>query len=185
MEVKMEEIMTSLIQMNSKLEVLDELKAEMSALRTILEGFTMLKEQVEELREESSVQKKRIDELEDRLDYLENQSRRENLVIRGIPEKDGETWEDCAGHVIEVAKKVGVTMMRRDAVRAHRVRHGAQPRPIVVKMSSWSKREEILKNKHKLKGSHIFVMEDFSKKVIEERRVLFEEANRKWRISKS
>ena len=36
MEIKMEEIMTSLIQMNSKLEVLDKLKSEMSDFRKIV-----------------------------------------------------------------------------------------------------------------------------------------------------
>lgn len=155
-----------------KLDMLDDLKKEISAVKMALEGLTLIKVEMEKLRKENEEQRSRIDVLEDSLDYLENQSRRDNLVIRGIPEKKGETWEDCANEVLEVANLMEVAMSRNDIVRAHRVNGAKTSRPIVVKLMSWQVREELLENSKKLKGTEIFVMEDFSRKVINERREL-------------
>ena len=38
------------------------------------------------------------------LEYLENQSRRNNIRVSGIPEAAGETWEDAENKVKDVVK---------------------------------------------------------------------------------
>ena len=53
------------------------------------------------------------------------------------------------------------------------------PRPIVAKFTSRDKKDEMMKEKKYLRGTDIYVLEDFSKRVIDERKALFEEARRK------
>ena len=76
-----------------KWEALDQLAGfqnELAAMRKVLEE---VKYELLTVKKENEEQKRRILELEDRVDYQENQSRRDNLVIRGIPESKGETRE--------------------------------------------------------------------------------------------
>ena len=40
------------------------------------------------------------EKLEDKLDALENQSRRSNVLFDGIPPSANETWEDCENKVL-------------------------------------------------------------------------------------
>ena len=42
------------------------------------------------------------EKLEDKLDALENQSRRSNVLFDGIPPSGNETWEDCENKVLEI-----------------------------------------------------------------------------------
>jgi septal ring factor EnvC (AmiA/AmiB activator) len=111
-------------------------------------------------------------------DYLENQSRRNNLVFRGLREKEGgnESWRDCEDLILDVTRNVlGVPIQASDIERAHRVAGGKYPRAIVVKFLSFKKREEVFRNKNQLKGKVISINEDFSHRVLEDRRVLIAE----------
>ena len=131
---------------------------------------------MEEQRQGNITQRKMIETQEEKVDYLENQSRRDNLVFTGIKEKSGETWDDCIDEVVKVAEQIGVVLKKEDIVRAHRVnRKKKTPRNIVAKFTSWRKKEEMLKNKRHLKGSSYYIFEDFSVNTTMERQVLLEE----------
>ena len=97
-------------------EDLAVLQREFGAMRKVIEE---LRTELKTVREENNEQKKRIVELEDRVDYMDNQSRRENLVIRGIPEEKGETKEMCEEEVIKLAEQIGVELTKSDFSRAH------------------------------------------------------------------
>ena len=54
-----------------------------------------------------------------KMEYLENQSRRNNICVNGIPESDNETWEDAEVKVKRTIKdNLGIKV---DIERAHRV----------------------------------------------------------------
>ena len=47
-----------------------------------------------------------------KMEYLENQSRRNNIRVNGIPESDNETWEDAEAKVKRAIKEnLDVTLM--------------------------------------------------------------------------
>lgn len=172
------------IEMNEIKDLLKEMKDEIKEeIRLMREDNRDLREEFKKERErweeEKQLLKKEVVDLKDRINYMENQARRDNLVFRGIAEHVKETWDDCALKVVEIGKTIGVKVEASDIVRAHRIGSGkAKPRPIVAKFLSWQVKEEFLKKKSSLKGSEIMIMEDFSSKTIEDRRNLYEEANR-------
>ena len=58
---------------------------------------------------------------EEQMEYLENQSRRNNVRIYGIPEEDNETWETTEAKARQVLKDELNLASAPDIERAHRV----------------------------------------------------------------
>lgn len=123
-------------------------------------------------KELSSVQE-RLQEIEGTIDYLENQSRRNNLIFDGIPEGERETWQDSEDKVLEVLED-SMDLNNITVERAHRVGRSNthRGRSIVVKFLKFKDRETVLRNGKKLKGTSIYVREDFSEKILAKRRAL-------------
>ena len=117
----------------------------------------------------------RLERLSERLEYQENQNRRENLILIGIPSKPNESWEDTRDIVVNVAKKSNINIENGDISRAHRLRSsGGKAPPIIVKFSTWYAKEKLLKEGKKvLKNMEgIIVKEDFSAAVRDKRKRL-------------
>lgn len=128
--------------------------------------------------EEYKVMKERLLEMESKLDYQENLSRKNNLVFKGIPERDNgkERWEESKIVVIKtIEKELGVTLGSNDIERAYRVSKGSNPRNIVVHFSSYHVREQIFSLKKNIKNKQLIIMEDFSNRMLFERRKLVAE----------
>ena len=79
-------------------------------------------------------------------EQLEAQSRRENLRLYGMEEKQNETWEETEQNVRDYIRK-DLDMDERDINigRAHRLPSKEKPRPVIVKFSFYKDRETILK----------------------------------------
>ena len=97
-----------------------------------------------------------------RIDYLEDQSRRNNLRFDGVPEDTSENWEQTAKKVQDLVR---INLGIQDTIvieRAHRVGkpNHQKPRTIVAKFLSYNDKSNILRNSRKLKGSSIFINED-------------------------
>ena len=58
---------------------------------------------------------------EEQMEYLENQSRQNNVRINGIREEDNETWEIAEAKVKQVLKDELNLTSAPDVERAHRV----------------------------------------------------------------
>lgn len=113
-------------------------------------------------------------------DYLENQSRRNNLIFSGIEESPKETWassENKVRSVISTSLKLDANAMAIE--RAHRTgkpdTNGKGHRPIIVKFLNYKDRATVLENAKKLKGTDIHINEDFSAQVRERRKALLPE----------
>ena len=102
----------------------------------------------------------------DKLDYLEGQSRRNNLIIDGIEETPGETWADSEEKVKRVLVEKLQLQGTIEVERAHRagklVSGGSRTRPIVVKFVKYKDRSMILQRAKCLKGSMIYINEDYT-----------------------
>lgn len=117
-----------------------------------------------------------VDKHASKLDYIENQTRRNNVRFDGIPESTpkAETWQESEEKVRNILKtKLGMTNTVH-IERAHRVGPVSQgrinPRTIIVKLTHYKDREEVFRNARKLKGTRIYVNEDLSDRVLEKRR---------------
>ena len=160
----------------------DKLKETMTELRVSLEysqqDIAAMKDTLQlqnRDQETASAQmistQEKLKDIETTLDYLENQSRRNNVVFDGIEEDANESWQDSERKVQEILEE---TMELDDFTieRAHRVGKKKQQRqrPIVVKFLNYKDREDVLRNGKKLKGTTVYVREDLSTKVMNTRR---------------
>ena len=128
-------------------------------LQSTIESNTAV---IKELQCSVKEKDKRIEDLEGKLDDLEQYQRRQCLRIFGVKEEES---EDSDKIVAEVSHKIGVEVQACDIDRSHRVgrRDGDRPRPIIVKFVSYRKRSEVYRNKRQLKGSGITVREDLTR----------------------
>ncbi|KAJ4425621.1 hypothetical protein ANN_27817 [Periplaneta americana] len=105
----------------------------------------------------------RLECLERKVDYLENQSRRNNIVIYGVHEENGKRWEETENLVRRVVAKIGIDLVNSDIERAHRVgRLNGGKRPIVCRPAHFKMKCSILRGSKYLNGTGIVISEDFS-----------------------
>ncbi|XP_065684224.1 uncharacterized protein LOC136096636 [Hydra vulgaris] len=107
---------------------------------------------------------------------VDDRTRRDNLRIDGLPENDKETWSQTEEKgKIFLEKNLG--LLGIDIKRAHRtgIKKDNRSRSIVMKLKSYKDKMKILKETNRLKGSNIYVNEDFSKMTVDIRKKLFAE----------
>lgn len=177
METKISELTRSLE--FSQAEVGD-LLCEIKALRKAERGYI---NEIETL-------KTRVEDLEQRTNYQEDYSRRNNLRISGIRElPNGETWEQTAEKVSALLKdKLKDKLKDMKLERAHRVGQPGHfaPRTIVARFKHFSDREAAMRNARKLKGSGIYFNEDLcpaSQEIIKKQLPLLKQARADGKIA--
>ena len=123
----------------------------------------------------------------DKIEYLENQSRRSNIRIDGIREEEAETWDNTETKVKEILKEKLNLDEEPDIERAHRVGRRAnattgsvrRPRTIVCRLRDWKKKEQIIRSARRIKPPGIFVNEDLAQGTLDNR----EEQRPKFEVS--
>ncbi|XP_064476875.1 protein unc-13 homolog C-like [Ornithodoros turicata] len=110
-----------------------------------------------------------------RVDDLENRSRRNNLVIYGLQESEAESSSSLLNTVQNelLSSKLGVEVSSIE--RIHRLGRmvAGKVRPVIVRFYDYRERNLVLKNCHKLKGTKIVILEDFSQHVRSVRKKLW------------
>jgi exosome complex exonuclease DIS3/RRP44 len=137
--------------------VAGELRKENEELK---KEVTRLRKEVDEMRHQGIV------ELQDKIDELEQYSRRSCLRISNVPEREGENTENL---VLAVAEIAGVSLPPEAIERSHRVGRaasfanvasgaakggakGSAPRQIIVKLSSYKYREQLMRARKNLRS---------------------------------
>ncbi len=127
-----------------------------------------------ELKEENTNLKRKINKLEDtldtRTDELEQYSRRNCLLIHGIQEHLREDTNDIV--IDTVAQHLNVNISPAEIDRSHRLgskkndgdSDRPRPRPIIVKFVSYSTRSKVFRSKRHLKGTNIVITENLTKR---------------------
>ena len=143
---------------------LADLKTDVAAQK---EELTSLKQRVNELQHDNNI-------LVQRLDSLEGQSRRNNIIVRGVPETPDETWDQCETLLKEtLSSKLGMEGDRVNDIpreRVHRLPRPAhldhrKPRDIICKCAFYKDKDNIMKSARSKKPEGVFFMEDLTKTV--------------------
>ena len=123
---------------------------------------TSLQTKIDNLEAEKS-------KLADEIDDLEQYSRRNCLLIHGIPESNKE--DTTAACLENINKKLKVNLTRDHLDRTHRVgkrksseSDDAKPRPIIMKFISYTQRQAVFRTKKNLKGSNLLITESLTTK---------------------
>ena len=104
--------------------------------------------------------------LHDENDAQEQYSRRNCLLLHGVPE----TQVDTDNAVLSVTnEKLGLNLTRECIDRSHRLGHSSsasngKPRPIIVKLTSYDTRRKIFGAKRQLKGTRLVITENLTKR---------------------
>ncbi|KAL8573774.1 hypothetical protein ACOMHN_019048 [Nucella lapillus] len=146
----------------------DELQNDIREIRDscagMREDIESLKEEVATLKESNIKLEESVKKLEAKTDDLECRSKRNNMIIHGIPRHDKETAEDCENILRDtITDKLELT---GDFCfeRVHRL-NAKKNSPVIACCSFYKDKVSILKVKWKLKGSDLFIGEDFSLRV--------------------
>lgn len=120
------------------------------------------KKTIESLTDQLESSKQIIRNMEERINYQDDYSRRHNIRISGMAESvTGETWEQTAVMVSSLlADKLQLPDVQLE--RAHRVgqRREDRPRPIVARFTRYCDREAAMRNARRLRGTNIYLNDD-------------------------
>lgn len=170
-------------------QILDQLKAIAQDINDIketrladidrkLDAIANLEQKLERCVHEIAATNEVIKRLEKRVDDLENRSRRSNLIVYGLTEREGETSKDLESAVNDNIIKGKLELEPVAIERIHRI---GQPgtdktRPVILKLLDSSKKMPILRSCKKLKGTNISIGEDFSQRIRDVRKKLWDSA---------
>lgn len=131
--------------------------------------------EMKQVKEENKKLKEKLVEQDERISSLEREVRKKNIVMKGIIDKENEKESETNEKIREVVQKIGVDFdLKEDLDEARRIgRFNPQKnRPILIKLTRESTRLMILKKAKLLKGTDVWIDEDYPKEVQEERRRL-------------
>lgn len=138
--------------------------------------LTQVIEELKKTKQENIQLRERVEKQEGKIESLEREIRKKNLVLRGVEENEREGSGETVDKVAQVVKAMGVGMeVQQDIDEVRRIgkpRDGVI-RPILLKLTTINKKWEILGQSKKLRGTDIWVDEDYTKEVIEERKILY------------
>ena len=114
-------------------------------------------------------------------DYMENQSRRNNLRMDGVRERPGDTWaetEEAVRRTLQEQLKLPAQQVAAMPIeRAHRTGTATEhrDRTIVIKFTSFKDRDTVLRAARTTRPRDIYVNEDYSQRVMARRKELLPE----------
>ena len=113
---------------------------------------------LEEAKDEIGQLNSDLTQQELKAEYLENQSRRNNIRIKGIAKGEKKTWDEVESraHRVERRKKKGSA-------------NANEPRAIVCRLRDWKKREQVLRKARKEKPVGLHVSEDVAFSTLKKR----------------
>ncbi|XP_070386672.1 uncharacterized protein [Dermacentor albipictus] len=116
-----------------------------------------------------------IDALAKQVDGLENQSRRSNLIVRGILEEANENEETLLKKVNDDVFEAKLGEKLSTIERIHRLGkvNPGNHRPVILRIGDFREKTKIMNNCYKLKGRKISISEDYSKRVHDIRKKLW------------
>ena len=139
--------------------------------KNMREELKVLREEKDGFVKSNSELLARVGHLEQKVDDLEGRSKRNNLLFYGVARDKTETAETCEKEIKQIVKDKLILTENVEFDRVHRL-NDKPDSPVIACCSNYKDKVKILKSKRKLKGSNVFIGEDFSFRVREIRRKL-------------
>ena len=144
-----------------------KLDATVRELNDMKEKLTAQEEHIEYLSDNLGEVKSKLREAEDKVEDLERRSRRDNIILYGVQESDGETHEDCAKKFVDIANEVLPDRLEvKDIRRAHRLGRPEpeKTRPLIACLQRSADKYAVLGARSQLKAKGIGVSSDRTNK---------------------
>lgn len=155
------------VNLSQRIERIEEVTNNLST--AIYAEVETVKTKVHYLEEENK-------ELKNLLSKIEKKTVANNLIFYGILEDPEDLPENLEEKIRElVVNKLKVSLEKTEINNIFRLgKRSNHTRPILLSLTTYLKKREILKNCSKLKGSKIFVSEELLKEELKERKILLE-----------
>lgn len=153
-------------------KMFQQLDENMKSMNSKFDAFTL---EMTQIKEENEKLKEKVRKQEDRIESLEREIRSKNIVVKGVLDEERENENTTKEKIGIVMQKIGVCIEEErdiDDIRRIGKYRNDRNRPILVKLTKSSTRSKILKSARELKGTEIWIDEDFPKNIQEERRTL-------------
>lgn len=153
-------------------EMFGQIQGNMQAMDSKMD---LIMKQMDNLKLENKQLKEQVVSQELKIKTLEREVRRKNLIIKGVQEGEREEVAETMEKVIEIIESMGVKLEpTRDIDEARRLGHPAKEkkRPILLKLTTEIKKREILMKTNKLRGTSVWIDEDYTRETQEERKQL-------------
>lgn len=166
-----------------------EVLSEIQVIKDAVMGIESLSRRVATMESKIQEMEKAVNT---RLDDIEGQARRNNMIVYGLAEEGQESWEDTEVKVRAFFKEDMGVQEVLSIERCHRLgpkRRGHTSRPIILKFSFFKDKTRVMKKASTLKGKAISVSDDFTRAVRARRKLLvphlkyFRNKNKKASIS--
>lgn len=171
----MEELMKGI---QDKLDRMDKRSERIETkIDTFQKELQNVKQENIRLKEENKELCTKITEQENRIEILERESRKKKIIVKGIQETEEESELILKEKIRKMLQKIEIPInMETETWEVRRIGRIFQdrktPRPIIIEFASWNKKMEVLKAAKKLKGSDIWISEDYTKQVQQQRKIL-------------
>ena len=113
--------------------------------------------------------------LQDQVTKVESQSRRDNLLIDGLAEYDGENCEALVRDLMRSKLKLD-SVDGIQLVLCHRLgvwrRGSPRPRTMIIKFQWYGDRMRVWKSRKNLQGTNTYINEDFPREIQQKRKIL-------------
>lgn len=144
-------------------------------LKTMNDKFDDLITENKQRRQENEKLKQQLTKQENKIALLEREIRRKNIIIKGVQDKEKESREETIDITMKLVHRIGVQITKEieiDEIKRIGKYRNDRSRPILLKLTTQNKKAEILGKTRALKGTNIWLEEDYTKEIIEERKKL-------------
>lgn len=152
----------------------NKIKSEMEQQTQLI--LQRVDEQIKKLLIENVELREKLEKSEIKIKNLEEKNRRKNLIVYGITEKNDIKQDQIENFCDIIENDLSIKINKNEVENAHRLGKSMEnkDRPLLVSFITKWKREEIFRNKKKLRKG-IYILEDFSKEILEKRKELQQE----------
>ena len=131
--------------------------------------------ELKKVKEENELLKNKVKDQETRIQFMEKEMRKKNLIIKGVADTHKEGTKDTEEKINKIMEKMGLDVRSSKDIdvtmRIGKYRED-KARPILVKLTRECTKINILKKSATLKGSDIWIDEDYPKDIQIERNKL-------------
>uniref|UniRef100_A0A8D8UPB2 Endonuclease-reverse transcriptase n=1 Tax=Cacopsylla melanoneura TaxID=428564 RepID=A0A8D8UPB2_9HEMI len=167
-------------------ELIEKVVSELAASRNMMmEEFRNTNAKIDTMEKKLDPLMKRMDIVEKKMEtytkqmdtYYEKEKRKRNVIIFGIEQEQGENYVTLEEKVRNmIREKMDITILSTEVDSVKRFgRAQNNQRPIIMALTTWKRKMELISNGRKLKGTGISIREDFPQEVQRIRKSLYEE----------
>ncbi|XP_077538693.1 uncharacterized protein LOC144151497 [Haemaphysalis longicornis] len=154
---------------------ISDMRVRLQAIEKQLEGLGVTENRLATIESSVGRHDSELTVLARQIDDLDNRSRRNNLIVRGVEEEESEDEAVVLSKVNDdiFGKLLGSKCSSIGRIHRLGKKIPERDRPVILKVADFRDKAKILKNCRNLKGTQFSISEDYSKRVVEIRNKLW------------